>query len=87
MKLAEMVACSFDSVSKITDEVEQNISEISAASEEQYACIGIVCEKVGVISAEVKNTSVSAGRSSSISEKLMKEADTLKGHISRFTLR
>lgn len=54
MKLAETVACSFDSVSKITDEVEQNISEISAASEEQYACIDIVCEKVGVISPRLR---------------------------------
>ncbi|MGN1340992.1 MAG: methyl-accepting chemotaxis protein [Oscillospiraceae bacterium] len=87
MKLAETVAASFDSVSKITDEVEQNISEISAVSEEQYACIDLMCEKMDVISTEVKNTSVSADRSSSISEKLLEEADTLKGHISRFILK
>ena len=85
-ELAKTVAASFDSVSKITDEVEKNISEISAASEEQYACIDIVCEKMSVISAEVKNTSVSADKSSEIGEKLLKEADTLNGHISRFTL-
>lgn len=87
MQLAETVAESFDSVSKITDEVEQNITDISAASEEQAACIDSVCEKMSVISAEVRNTSVSAERSSEISEKLLKEADILKGHISRFTLK
>lgn len=87
MKLAETVADSFRAVSRITDEVEQNISDISAASEEQAACIESVCEKMNVISAEVENTSASAEKSSEISEKLMNEADILKGQISRFKLK
>lgn len=87
MKLAETVAGSFGAVSGITDEVERNISDISAASEEQAACIEIVCEKMNVISAEVKNTSAAAEKSSGISEKLLNEADILKGEISRFTLK
>ena len=87
MKLAETVADSFGAVSRITDEVEQNISDISAASEEQAACIERVCEKMNVISAEVENTSASAEKSSEISEKLMNEADILKGQISRFKLK
>ena len=87
MKLAETVADSFGAVSRITDEVEQNISDISDASEEQAACIESVCEKMNVISAEVENTSASAEKSSEISEKLMNEADILKGQISRFKLK
>lgn len=87
MKLAETVADSFGAVSRITDEVEQNISDISATSEEQAACIESVCEKMNVISAEVENTSASAEKSSEISEKLMNEADILKGQISRFKLK
>lgn len=87
MKLAETVADSFGAVSRITDEVEQNISDISAVSEEQAACIESVCEKMNVISAEVENTSASAEKSSEISEKLMNEADILKGQISRFKLK
>ena len=87
MKLAETVADSFRAVSRITDEVEQNISDISAVSEEQAACIESVCEKMNVISAEVENTSASAEKSSEISEKLMNEADILKGQISRFKLK
>ena len=87
MKLAETVADSFGAVSRITDEVEQNISDISAASEEQAACIESVCEKMNVISAEVENTSASAEKTSEISEKLMNEADILKGQISRFKLK
>ena len=63
MKLAETVADSFGAVSRITDEVEQNISDISAASEEQAACIESVCEKMNVIYAEVENTSASAEKS------------------------
>lgn len=86
MKLAETVAESFDSVSGITDEVERNISDISAASEEQAACIESVCEKMNVISAEVRNTSAAAEKSTEISEKLLNEADILKARISRFTL-
>ena len=87
MKLAETVADSFGAVYRITDEVEQNISDIYAASEEQAACIESVCEKMNVISAEVENTSASAEKSSEISEKLMNEADILKGQISRFKLK
>ncbi|MGN1339495.1 MAG: methyl-accepting chemotaxis protein [Oscillospiraceae bacterium] len=87
MKLAETVAASFGAVSRITDEVEQNISDISAASEEQAASIEIVCEKMNIISSEVENTSSSAEKSSEISEKLLNEADILKGQIRRFTLK
>ncbi len=87
MKLAGTVSESFETVSSITDRVEKNISEISAASEEQAVCIDSVCEKMNIISSEVQNTSASAEESSEISVKLMEEADMLKEHISKFTLK
>ncbi len=86
MNLAETVADSFGEVTRITDEVERNISDISAASEEHSACIDSVCEKMSVISAEVKNTSSSAEKSSEISEKLMNESEVLKKHLGSFSL-
>lgn len=87
MQLAETVANSFDVVSKITDEVEQNIFDISIASEKQSAFIDDVCEKMCVISAEVNNTSSSAEKSSEISEKLFNESNILKENTRRFTLK
>ena len=86
MDIAKNVAKSFGSVSEITDEVEKNITEISAASEEQAACIDTVAESMDRISAEVRNTSASADRSAEISEKLRTEADSLKAQVGRFVL-
>ena len=86
MGLAKAVSESFSAVSGITDDVEQNISEISASSEEQAACMAAVSEHMSTISHEVQNTSDSAEKASEISGRLKVEADSLKSHVSRFRL-
>lgn len=86
MELAKGVSYSFSAVSGITDKVEHNISEISASSEEQAACMATVSERMNTISHEVRNTSGSAERASEISERLKAEADSLKSHVNRFRL-
>lgn len=86
MELAQTVAGSFEAVTGITDEVEKNIADISASSEEQAACIETVAERMNDISAEVQNTAASAHDAAEISERLKDEADTLDAHIRKFTL-
>ncbi len=86
MKLAETVAGSFGTVEENTVEVEKNIADISASSEEQAARITGVSDKMATISSVVKNTSVSADRAAGISEKLENESENLKKLVAKFTL-
>ncbi|MGN0552664.1 MAG: methyl-accepting chemotaxis protein [Oscillospiraceae bacterium] len=86
MNLAETVSGSFGAVEEDTAEVEKNIADISAASEEQAACISVVSDKMDSISSVVEITSVSADKAADISEKLKDEAETLKTIVSGFTL-
>lgn len=86
MELAQTVAGSFEAVSEITDEVEKNISDISASSEEQAACIETVADRMNDISAEVRNTAGAAHNAAEVSERLKSEADILDAHIRKFTL-
>lgn len=86
MKLAETVSDSFGVVEKNTAEVENNIADITASSEEQAACIEIVSDKMNTISAVVENTSVSADESAEISERLKAEAQALKKLVAGFKL-
>lgn len=84
MDLAETVAGSFGIVEENTAEVEKNIADISAASEEQAACISSVSDKMEMISSVVENTSVSADKSAEISESLKSEAGALKKLVAKF---
>ncbi|MGN0578542.1 MAG: methyl-accepting chemotaxis protein [Ruminiclostridium sp.] len=86
MKLAETVSDSFGNVEKNTAEVENNIADITASSEEQAACIETVSDKMNIIAAVVENTSASADESAEISEKLKKEAQALKKLVAGFKL-
>ncbi|MGN1135557.1 MAG: methyl-accepting chemotaxis protein [Oscillospiraceae bacterium] len=86
MNLAETVSGSFGAVEEDTAEVEKNIADISASSEEQAACISVVADKMDSISSVVEITSASADKAADISEKLKAEAETLKTIVSGFTL-
>lgn len=86
MGLAERVSESFGTVVENTDMVEKNIADISAASEEQAACISDVSDKMDMISSVVEDTSASADSSAAISEKLKSQAEALKKLVAKFTL-
>ncbi|MGN0599036.1 MAG: methyl-accepting chemotaxis protein [Oscillospiraceae bacterium] len=86
MELAQKVSGSFGEVEKDTDEMEKDIADVSASSEEQAACITSVSDKMDMISSVVESTSASADRAAEISEKLKNEAEALKDLVAKFSL-
>lgn len=86
-RLAETVSESFGAVENNTDEVEKNIADISASSQEQAERIESVSVKMNTISSVVEATAASSEKSAEISEKLKSEAETLKNIVSGFTLK
>lgn len=86
-RLAETVSESFGAVENNTDEVEKNIADISASSQEQAERIESVSVKMNTISSVVESTAASSEKSAEISEKLKSEAETLKNIVSGFTLK
>ena len=86
-RLAETVSESFGAVENNTDEVEKNIADISASSQEQAERIESVSVKMNTISSVVEATAASSEKSAEISEMLKNEAETLKNIVSGFTLK